>query len=127
MLPGAVRWYEVEQPTSVGHVRTFEKAVGRARQGQQRDTDQGFHMVVGTPASALPTSGTVQYLLAGATAPTIGDGSVAPGGIAGTIGVDFAAARVGLDLSVGIGGFDYAMKTPGGSLDPANGGFALQA
>jgi hypothetical protein len=100
---------------------------GPAAQGNARSADQGFHMVVGTPASALPTSGTAQYALAGATAPTIGDGSIAPGSLGGTMGVDFAAAKVGLDLNVGIGGFDYAVKTAGGSLDPANGGFALQS
>ena len=100
---------------------------GPAAQGEARNANQGFHMIVGTPVSALPTTGTAQYVLSGATAPTIGDGSVVPGAFTGTMGVDFAAAKVGLDANVGIGGFDYALKTVGGALDPANGGFALQA
>ena len=79
--------------------------------------NQGQHIVAGDPASAVPTTGTAVYKLAGATAPTIADGSQAPGTLTGTMGVGFATRRVGFDLVATVGGTGYVMKTPGGSAD----------
>lgn len=88
--------------------------------------NKGWHLVDGTPATNLPTSGTVQYQLAGATAPTIRDGSLTPGSFSGDLGVTFGAdPRVGIAFNVGIGGHSYAIVTPGGAGDPMNGGMAL--
>lgn len=84
--------------------------------------NQAIHSVAGSPATSVPTSGTAQYTLAGATAPTIADGSVAPGTFSGTLGVAFGAnsstARVGVDFDVAIGGFTYNILTTGGSATP---------
>ena len=79
--------------------------------------NQGRHIVSGDPASSIPSSGTAVYDLAGATAPTIADGSQAPGKLTGTMGVSFATRNVGFDLTATIGGFGYVMKTAGGSAD----------
>lgn len=83
--------------------------------------NQAIHTVTGGLATALPASGTAQYTLAGATTPTIADGSVAPGTFSGTLGVTFGAygdARVGVDFDVAIGGFTYNILTTGGSATP---------
>ena len=82
--------------------------------------NQGRHIVSGDPASAIPTTGTAIYDLAGATAPTIADGSIAPGQLTGTMGVAFASRTVGFDMTATIGGDSYVMKTPGGSADASN-------
>gem|GEM_PF-1573447 len=82
--------------------------------------NQAVHMVSGVEATNIQTSGTATYALAGATAPTIADGSVAPGTFSGTLGVAFGpTARVGLDLDVSIGGHTYAIATTGGSAAPS--------
>ena len=83
--------------------------------------NQSIHAVAGAQASSIPTSGTAQYTLAGATAPTIADGSVAPGTFSGTLGVAFGSygdARVGVDFDVAIGGFTYNILSTGGSATP---------
>tara|TARA_R110000868_G_scaffold107362_4_gene293781 strand:- start:6474 stop:9518 length:3045 start_codon:yes stop_codon:yes gene_type:complete len=83
--------------------------------------NQAIHTVTGGLATSLPASGTAQYTLAGATAPTIADGSAAPGTFSGTLGVAFGAygdARVGVDFDVAIGGFTYNILTTGGSATP---------
>ncbi len=85
--------------------------------------DGGVHIAVGPAATNIPVSGTAQYGLAGATRPTIDDGSVSPGTFTGTLGVAFGAnsstARVGIDFNVSIGGHDYAFASPGGAADPS--------
>jgi hypothetical protein len=79
--------------------------------------NQGRHIVAGDPASAIPTVGTAVYDLAGATAPTVSDGSQSPGTLTGTMGVSFATRKVGFDLLATVGGYGYVMKTTGGSVD----------
>ena len=81
--------------------------------------DGGIHIAVGPVATNIPISGTAQYALVGATQPTIEDGSVAPGTFTGTLGVDFATAKVGFDFNVSIGGHDYAFASTGGASDPS--------
>jgi hypothetical protein len=84
-----------------------------------RTERQGLHLVHGTPATDLPTSGTVNYALVGATRPTINDGSLEPGTLSGSAAVAFGSTpKVGVDLQVGIGGHSYAVATTGGVTDP---------
>ncbi|GEM_PF-2305532 len=86
-----------------------------------RTSQQGMHFVYGTPATDLPTSGTVSYALAGATNPTIRDGSVAPGSVTGSAAVAFGStAKVGLDMQITIGGHNYAVATNGGAANPGS-------
>ncbi len=91
--------------------------------------DQSVHIIAGTKAANIPVSGTAQYVLAGATAPTIADGSVAPGSFSGSMGVAFGAnssdSRVGLDLAVSIGGHTYDIATTGGASTPGTSEIAL--
>ncbi|RZA13218.1 MAG: hypothetical protein EOP93_20605, partial [Lysobacteraceae bacterium] len=66
--------------------------------------NQGWHMVYGTAATVLPSAGTATYALAGATKPTISDGSMAPGTFTGSAAVAFGSTpRLGLDFNVNIG------------------------
>lgn len=84
-----------------------------------RTERQGLHLVHGTPATDLPTSGTANYALVGATRPTINDGSLEPGTLSGSAAVAFGSTpKVGVDLQVGIGGHSYAVATTGGVTDP---------
>jgi hypothetical protein len=81
----------------------------------------GVHLVHGEPATALPTSGTFTYSLLGATAPTIRDGSQAPGSFTGQMAVQFGTnAKVGVDFQVGIGGHSYNVKSAGGVATPGS-------
>lgn len=54
-------------------------------------TNQGLHYVIGMPTAVLPTSGTATYTLLGATLPTYGSGTVAPGTFSGALSVSFGA------------------------------------
>ena len=81
--------------------------------------NQGIHIAYGAPLTAMPTSGTATYTLAGATKPTFSDGSAAPGVFTGQIGVAFATLKVGWDSTVVIGGSTYAFNSSGGSAAPS--------
>ncbi|MEN7535656.1 hypothetical protein [Aurantiacibacter flavus] len=95
--------------------------------GIEMPADGGWHIVAGDPATNLPTSGTVQYALVGSTAPTIRDGSMAPGTFSGELAVAFGATpKVGIEFDVAIGGNSYAINTPGGVADPMNGGMGVE-
>ena len=72
---------------------------------------QGFHYVVGT-AAALPTTGTVSYTVLGATQPTVGSGGV--GSFTGTVKVDYATDKVGVDLTVTMPDHTYHVVSTGG-------------
>ncbi len=72
---------------------------------------QGFHYVIGT-AAALPTTGTVSYTVLGATQPTVGSGGL--GSFTGTIKVDYAANKVGVDLTVTMPDHTYHVVSNGG-------------
>jgi hypothetical protein len=50
---------------------------------------QSSHFLVGVPATLLPTTGTFNFSLFGATSPTFADGSGSPGKFTGTLGVSF--------------------------------------
>jgi hypothetical protein len=66
--------------------------------------DQGLHIVYGTPATNLPTSGTYNYVLAGATSPTVANGSVAPGTLqpTSTMGVTFGGANPNVSANLNV-------------------------
>ena len=95
--------------------------------------NQGLHIISGTPASNVPTSGTYTYDFIGGTKPTIADGSVAPGTLNPNSRVAIAFAplitnsRVGVDLNVGIAAENYNILTPGGVANPNLSGIGLTA
>jgi hypothetical protein len=114
----------------VSWARWSDGDIGTANNdGPSLGANQGMHLASGTPASSIPVSGTAQYALAGATSPTISDGSVAPGTFTGSLGVAFgpnsSTAKVGVDFNVSIGGHDYAIATTGGAADPTQSQIAL--
>ncbi|MCR4302802.1 MAG: hypothetical protein NUV63_01060 [Gallionella sp.] len=72
---------------------------------------QGFHYVVGT-AATLPTTGTVSYTLSGATQPTVGSGGL--GTFSGTVKIDYATDKVGIDFTVTMPDHTYHIVSTGG-------------
>lgn len=79
----------------------------------------GGGFIWGTPATNVPTSGTGTYTLLGSTAPTANDASLTPGTVkAAAMAVSFASRMVGVTTTVGIGGADYALSSPGGTATP---------
>ena len=90
-------------------------------------SNPGAHLLVGTPATNIPTSGTVNYNLVGGTAPT---NSFAPAGDAGYFTGDLAVAfgsqaRVGFNFDVAFGDNAWRTQTPGGAAGAASGGATL--
>ncbi len=72
-------------------------------------SNQGFHYVIGLPPSALPTTGTWQYDLIGASQPTYVDGRNAPGTFSGSMIVDFGQQLISGTFSAAMSdGFNYA-------------------
>lgn len=88
----------------------------------------GWHVLSGTPATNLPTSGTVSYDLIGNTNPTRRDGTVAPGTLdSAQAAVQFGTvSRVGVELGVSIGGESYSLGSIGG-VDDLSQGFEVTA
>ena len=86
----------------------------------------GVHFVYGSAATNLPTSGTLSYDLVGSTAPTMRDGSQAPGTFSGRMAVAFGSTpKVGLEFDIGIGGGTYGIATAGGVAGAATGGLSI--
>ena len=87
------------------------------------------HILTGTPAVRVPTSGKVDYELAGSTAPTDFQASDGQSGtVTGSLAVQFGTqAQVGFDLNVQTGTNGWHIGTSGGSADPSNGGLAVGA
>lgn len=85
------------------------------------------HIVVGAPATSVPTSGSADYALVGGTSPTFTDGSqLAVGSLdSAHLRVDFASQRVGLELAASQGGTSVTMSTPGGLSHTAYTGMRL--
>ena len=142
--PIAYEWSASESPTigtakefesgSVGNIigwtRWADGTTGGAFYNNPEKTfsaTQGWHILAGSPVTNIPTSGSVTYELVGATAPTIRDGSLAPGSFDGNLAVAFGATpMVGFDFAVDIGGSSYSFGTAGGSSDPGNGGRPIE-
>jgi len=75
------RYYGTITSTESGGVRTASFG-----------PNDGLHTVVGLPSATTPTSGSAHFNLTGATRPTIGDGSFAPGTVTdGGMDVHFGA------------------------------------
>ncbi|ALH79350.1 hypothetical protein [Sphingopyxis macrogoltabida] len=87
--------------------------------------NSGNPILSGTFATALPTTGRVDYALVGATRPTDRLANLAPGSFTGNLAVDFATKRVGFDFDIGIDQYGWNVKTAGGAADPNNGGYRL--
>src|SRR4051812_32072492 len=51
------------------------------------NSNQGYHYIVGIPATAMPTTGSASFTFMGATTPTGSDGSLTGGSFAGTLSV----------------------------------------
>jgi hypothetical protein len=90
-------------------------------------TNQNVHLLLGSPATQVPTTGTVDYKLIGGTAPT---NSFAPAGEAGSFTGDLAVAfgaapRVGLNFDVHVGTRGWRAQTPGGAAGAATGGLVV--
>ncbi|NCP15036.1 MAG: hypothetical protein GW858_12880 [Sphingomonadales bacterium] len=92
----------------------------------------GYHIIIGTPSTNLPTGGRVDYTLVGGTRPTAVDGSVAPGILtSGSAAVQFGASpKVGISLGFDYNSNSYVAQTTGGvanlatsELSLVNGGF----
>lgn len=87
--------------------------------GPAISANQGIHSVWGAPLTNLPTAGSATYDMVGATKPTIGDGSVAPGSFSGKLGVSFAARTVGWQGTITMGANTYAFGSSGGADAPS--------
>ena len=90
-------------------------------------TNRNVHLLVGTDAINLPTSGTVNYALIGDTAPTTAfapDGEV--GYFTGEMAVAFGAqTREWLNFDVTLGSDTWRTQTTGGAVNTASGGMAI--
>lgn len=117
---GVVAWgrwigsFSVLEPTSPGPLSA--------------SSNQGFHYVVGLPASAIPTTGaSATFTFLGATKPTGSDGSFAPGTFSGTMTVIFGSGvgTMNLTATLAFSGFAYnftsGTATFGGGTAPFNG------
>ncbi|HEU0045249.1 hypothetical protein [Sphingomonas sp.] len=80
---------------------------------------QGVHMVWGTPAANVPTTGSATFGMVAATSPTRDGGGVDAGSFAGNLGVDFASKRVGWDSVISLGGVNYRFASDGGITAPS--------
>lgn len=92
-------------------------------------TNSNVHLLLGSPATQLPASGTVDYKLIGGTAPT---NVFAPAGEIGSFTGDLAVAfgttpRVGLNFDVHVGTRGWRAQTPGGAAGAATGGLVVGA
>ncbi len=75
--------------------------------------NQGLHIIQGIAATNIPTTGSYIYTLAGATKPTVVNGSVAPGTMSGTMNVNFATLQAGANLNVAFGSQNYGLNKSG--------------
>jgi hypothetical protein len=76
-------------------------------------SNEGYHYVVGMPATAMPTAaGVIPFSFVGATNPTGSDGTLSPGTFSGTMSVDFSAGTVNLAAALAFAGFTYNLSGP---------------
>jgi hypothetical protein len=132
--PGDATVSEVGGTASViSWQRWSDGQIGGQSFGSPRTTvlgeNQSMHVLAWSPATNLPTEGVATYTLAGATNPTIADGSVAPGTFDGAMAVafGFGNTKVGIDLDVSIGGHTYNIATTGGVVTPSSSQMSLGA
>ena len=95
-----------------------------------RQQNVSEHLLVGTPAFELPTTGLIEYALVGGTAPT--NRNAAPGStgwFTGDLAVAFGSAgpRVGFNFDLYSEGTGYRVQTTGGAKGAASGGLGVSA
>ena len=82
-------------------------------------TNGGFSHIWGSPATAIPATGTALYTMVGGTKPTDPSGVLAPGSVIDAkFAVSFANSQAGFDAQIAIGGSTYAIGSQGGSANP---------
>ena len=119
---GTLRW-----------TRWTDGTLAHVRAGPQTpivfNANQGYHIIVGTPATDLPTSGQVDYQLVGGTSPTSAAGIGAPGELlSGAASVLFGATpKLGIEMSFSQNGSTYAMQTVGGLANVADSQISIGA
>jgi hypothetical protein len=115
---------------------TITACVSNSCSSHQLNSNQGLHVITGMPATNLPTTGTYNYVLAGATSPTVANGSVAPGTLQpnSTMSVQFGAnagvsANLNVGMNVGVNTETYNIQTatpmPLNNVKFDSGGFTL--
>src|SRR5690606_2505131 len=130
--PGVATVSEVGgSPSVISWQRWSDGQIGGQSFGTPRTTvlgeNQSMHVLAWSPATNLPKEGVATYALAGATNPTVADGSLAPGSFDGAMAVAFGAAstKIGIDLDVSIGGHTYNIATTGGATTPGTSQMSL--
>ncbi len=119
---GAVRW-----------TRWTDGTIAHTRAGAippiAFTANQGYHFIVGTPATDVPATGRVDYELVGGTKPTSVAGIGAPGELtSGAAAVEFGATpKLGIELAFTQNGLDYALQTNGGVADVSASELSLAA
>ena len=92
--------------------------------------NQGFHYVVGVPASPMPTSGTATFSLIGATTPTFSDGvggGLGAGSVtSATATANFLSGMITADMILAFSGTsgasNYALAMQSGFFSPGTAG-----
>ncbi len=88
--------------------------------------NQGVHYLIGVPTADMPTSGTVQFTLQGATQATFADGRSGAGTFSGQAAVQFGLHSANSTTKVGLVGTvtmpsdaAYSFQSAGGVTNPA--------
>ncbi len=91
-----------------------------ANDGLTLNAKQGFHYAIGSLTPTLPVNGTQEYVVSGATAVTVGDGSVDVGVATAAATAAFGATtKLGVAIGLTIGNVAYALASTGGVATPA--------
>ena len=112
---GVIGWQRDENVLAEYRNRNNQNAVAQQR------VNQSWHTIWGSPVTNLPTTGLVNFSLIGATKATQTNGEGGFGTFAGSLAVNFATMRVGIDATVDFGGTRYAFATNGGVGNPTLG------
>ena len=113
--------YNAEQGGDAGVIGWARLAGGSGIVTQDRGEQGGDHYVWGVNAIDIPTAGLFEYELIGTTAPTMRGAQVDPGSFDGRMSLDFNGTLLfmGLEASVAIDGFTYAIASEGGVAAPS--------
>ncbi|MEM7702660.1 MAG: hypothetical protein AAF251_12035 [Pseudomonadota bacterium] len=90
-------------------------------------TNGNDHLLVGTPATNIPTTGVIKYALVGGTAPTNNrDLADSEAFFTGELGVAFgSSAQVGFNFDLLTRTEGYRVSTAGGAVDPSTSGIVI--
>lgn len=105
---GAIRWTRWTDGTI--------DVLGTSTQQLTFTENQGYHILVGSPATDLPTTGRVDYSLVGGTSPTARGGGAAPGMLkSGAAAIEFGSQnKIGVELAFDFAGQTFNAQTAGG-------------